>query len=26
MGYPLFLATAWGTWQILRKTPTTKVV
>jgi hypothetical protein len=25
MGYPLFLATAWGTWQILRKTPTTKI-
>ena len=25
MGYPLFLLTAWGTWQILRKTPTTKV-
>ena len=25
MGYPLFILTAWGTWQILRKTPTTKV-
>jgi len=25
MGYPLFIATAWGTWQILRKTPTTKI-
>ena len=24
MGYPLFILTAWGTWQILRKTPTTK--
>lgn len=22
MGYPLFILTAWGTWQILRKTPT----
>jgi hypothetical protein len=26
MGYPLFILTAWGTWQILRKTPTTKVI
>ena len=25
MGYPLFIFTAWGTWQILRKTPTTKI-
>ena len=25
MGYPLFILTAWGTWQILRKTPTIKV-
>ena len=25
MGYPLFILTAWGTWQILRKTPTTKL-
>jgi hypothetical protein len=25
MGYPLFILTAWGTWQILRKTPTAKV-
>lgn len=25
MGYPLFIATAWGTWQILKKTPITKV-
>lgn len=25
MGYPLFIITAWGTWQILRKTPTTTV-
>ena len=25
IGYPLFILTAWGTWQILRKTPTTKV-
>ena len=25
MGYPLFILTAWGTWQILRKTPTTKI-
>ena len=25
MGYPLFILTAWGTWQILRKTPITKV-
>ena len=24
MGYPLFILTAWGTWLILRKTPTTK--
>ena len=23
MGYPLFIATAWATWLILRKTPTT---
>ena len=26
MGYPLFILTAWGTWQILRKTPTTKII
>lgn len=26
MGYPLFIATAWGTWQILRRTPTTKIL
>jgi hypothetical protein len=25
MGYPLFILTAWGTWLILRKTPTTKI-
>ncbi len=25
MGYPLFILTAWGTWIILRKTPTTKI-
>ena len=25
MGYPLFILTAWGTWQILRNTPTTKI-
>jgi len=25
MGYPMFILTAWGTWQILRKTPTTKI-
>ena len=25
MGYPLFILTAWGTWQVLRKTPTTKI-
>ena len=25
MGYPIFILTAWGTWQILRKTPTTKI-
>ncbi|MDA2962853.1 MAG: DUF3159 domain-containing protein [Actinomycetota bacterium] len=25
MGYPLFILTAWGTWQILRKIPTTKI-
>jgi hypothetical protein len=25
MGYPLFILTAWGTWQILLQTPTTKV-
>jgi len=25
MGYPLFILTVWGTWQILRKTPTTKI-
>jgi len=25
MGYPLFIATAWATWLILRKTPTTKI-
>ncbi len=25
MGYPLFIATAWGTWMILKKVPTTKV-
>jgi hypothetical protein len=25
MGYPLFILTAWGTWQILKKTPTTKI-
>jgi len=24
MGYPLFILTAWGTWQILKRTPTTK--
>jgi hypothetical protein len=24
MGYPLFILTAWGTWLILRKTPTIK--
>lgn len=24
MGYPLFIATAWATWLVLRKTPTTK--
>ena len=24
MGYPLFLATAWGTWLILKKVPTVK--
>jgi len=26
MGYPLFIATAWATWLVLRKTPTTKIV
>jgi lipid-A-disaccharide synthase-like uncharacterized protein len=25
MGYPLFILTAWGTWQVLKRTPTTKV-
>ena len=25
MGYPLFILTAWGTWLILRKNPTTKI-
>ncbi len=25
MGYPLFIAAGWGTWQILRKVPTTKI-
>ena len=25
MWYPLFILTAWGTWLILRKTPTTKI-
>lgn len=25
MGYPLFILTAWGTWLILRKTPTAKI-
>ncbi|MFM9015446.1 MAG: DUF3159 domain-containing protein [Candidatus Nanopelagicus sp.] len=25
MGYPLFIATAWATWLVLRKTPTTKI-
>lgn len=25
MGYPLFILTAWGTWLILRKTPTKKI-
>ena len=25
MGYPLFIATAWGTWLILKKVPTVKV-
>jgi hypothetical protein len=25
MGYPLFIATAWGTWIILKKVPTVKV-
>lgn len=25
MGYPLFIATAWATWLILRRTPTTKI-
>lgn len=25
MGYPLFIATVWGTWMILRKVPTTRV-
>jgi hypothetical protein len=24
MGYPLFIATAWGTWLILKKVPTVK--
>lgn len=24
MGYPLFIITAWGTWQILKRVPTTK--
>ncbi len=24
MGYPLFILTAWGTWQVLKRTPTTK--
>ena len=24
MGYPLFIATAWGTWKILKKVPTVK--
>jgi hypothetical protein len=23
-GYPLFIATAWGTWMILKKVPTVK--
>lgn len=26
MGYPLFIAAGWGTWMILRKVPTTKVI
>lgn len=26
MGYPLFIATAWGTWMILKKVPTVKAV
>ncbi|MEN9351780.1 MAG: hypothetical protein RL455_721 [Actinomycetota bacterium] len=25
MGYPLFIATAWATWQVLKKAPTTKI-
>lgn len=25
MGYPLFIATAWATWQVLKKTPSTKI-
>ena len=25
MGYPLFIATAWATWLVLRRTPTTKI-
>ena len=25
MGYPLFIATAWATWLVLKKTPTTKI-
>lgn len=24
MGYPLFILTAWGTWQVLKRSPTTK--
>ena len=24
MGYPLFILTAWGTWQVLKRTPITK--
>lgn len=24
MGYPLFILTAWGTWQVLKRTPTIK--
>ena len=26
MGYPLFLAAGWGSWVILRKVPTTKII
>jgi len=26
MGYPLFLAAGWGSWLILRKVPTTKII